>query len=151
MASSNDVQEEDTFAKLHGCQPPQSEFKHRWPWALDLIKRHVGTVLTDHALMLQVEFTETLGITFAAYMFCLVGYFTSDPRNIKAITETRFQGRSRPTSQESRITDWRPRYGSGRATACLLPILRRGNLHSRWSSLEALPRNAPATIRTCSS
>ncbi|KIY00210.1 uncharacterized protein Z520_03895 [Fonsecaea multimorphosa CBS 102226] len=32
-----------------------------------------------------------MGITFAAYMFGLVGYFTSDPRNIKAITETHFQ------------------------------------------------------------
>lgn len=42
--------------------------------------------------MLQVDFTESMGITFAAYMFGLVGYFTSDPRNIKAITETRFQG-----------------------------------------------------------
>ncbi len=87
-------QEEEAFADVHGCQPPQSEFKHRWPWALDLIKRHVETVLTDHALMLQVEFTESLGITFGAYTFGLVGYFTSDPRNIKAITETRFQGAS---------------------------------------------------------
>jgi hypothetical protein len=94
VAYINGTQEEAAFANIHGCQPPQSEFKHRWPWALDLIKRHVETVLTDHALMLQVEFTESLGITFAAYMFGLVGYFTSDPRNIKAITETRFQGAS---------------------------------------------------------
>lgn len=94
VAYINISQEEAAFANVHGCQPPQSEFKHRWPWALDLIKRHVETVLTDHALMLQVEFTESLGITFAAYMFGLVGYFTSDPRNIKAITETRFQGAS---------------------------------------------------------
>ena len=55
---------------------------------------NIETVLTDHALMLQVEFTESLCITFAAYMFGLVGYFTSDPLNIKAITETRFQGAS---------------------------------------------------------
>ncbi|ETI27782.1 hypothetical protein G647_00231 [Cladophialophora carrionii CBS 160.54] len=41
--------------------------------------------------MLQVEFTESPGMTFAAYMFGVVGCFTSDPRNIKAITETRFQ------------------------------------------------------------
>lgn len=92
MAYTNGAQEEASFATIHGCQLPTSEFKHRWPWALDLIKRHVGTVLTDHALMLQVEFTGILSITFAAYMFGLVGYFTSDPRNIKAITETRFQG-----------------------------------------------------------
>ena len=72
----------------------QSVFHHRWPWALDLVKRHVGTVLTDHALMLQVRFTEGFGLTFAAYMFDRVGYFTSDPRDIKAITETRFQGTS---------------------------------------------------------
>ncbi|KAF8853501.1 cytochrome P450 [Acephala macrosclerotiorum] len=67
------------------------EFKHRWPWALDLIKSHVATMLTDHALALQVEFTKSLGITFAAYMFGCVGYFTSDPRNIEAITTSRFQ------------------------------------------------------------
>ena len=50
--------------------------------------------MTNHALMLQVEFTESLGITFAARMFGLIGYFTSDPHNIRAITETRFQGAS---------------------------------------------------------
>ena len=86
------VQEQEMFAKIHGCLPPQSEFKHKWPWALDLIARHVGTVLTDHALALQLEVTENLGITFAAYMFGRVGYFTSDPRNIEAITTSRFQG-----------------------------------------------------------
>lgn len=88
----NAAQEEAEFSKVHGCQPPLDEYKHRWPWALDLIKRHVETVLTDHALMLQVEFTESMGINWAAHMFGLMGYFTSDPRNIKAITETRFQG-----------------------------------------------------------
>jgi hypothetical protein len=99
----NRLQEEAEFARVNGCEPPQSEFKHQWPWALDLVKRHVETVLTDHALMLQVEFTESLGITFAAYMFGLVGYFTSDPRNIKAITETCFQGASSlPPNPDSR-------------------------------------------------
>jgi len=63
---------------------------------MDLIWRHVATVLTDHALALQVEFTETVGLTFAAYVFGRVGYFTSDPRNIEAITNSRFQGKDCP-------------------------------------------------------
>jgi hypothetical protein len=91
-AHQNNMQEQEAFAMLHGCLPPHSEFKHRWPWALDLIKSHVATMLTDHALALQVEFTESFGMTFAAYLFGCVGYFTSDPRNIEAITTSRFQG-----------------------------------------------------------
>lgn len=89
----DNAQEEVTFAEINRCEASQSVFNHRWPWALELIMRHVRTVLTDHALMLQVEFTEDFGVTFAAYTFGWVGYFTSDPRNIQAITETRFKVR----------------------------------------------------------
>jgi hypothetical protein len=55
--------------------------------ALHLIWRHAGTVLTDKA---QVEFTERLRIIQVSYIFGTVGYFTSDPRDVRAITETHF-------------------------------------------------------------
>lgn len=77
------------------------------------MKSHFGTVLTNHALMLPVDFTESIGITFAAYLFGLVGYITSDPRNIKAITETRFQGASLMLPKPSLVTDGGPRLLSG--------------------------------------
>lgn len=48
MAYIDDAQEEAEFSRLHGCQPPLDEYKHRWPWALDLIKRHVDVVSGIH-------------------------------------------------------------------------------------------------------
>ena len=144
----NGVQEEEAFANLHGCQPPQSEFKHRWPWALDLIKKHVQTVLTDHALMLQVEFTESLGITLPRT--CLVWLGTS-PRILATSKPSQrhvFKVRQPCCRIRPRVTDSGLRYESRSAKACLLPILWRGHLHPRWSGLEAFARNAPETIRT---
>ncbi len=138
----NSMQEQEAFARLNGCLPPQSEFKHHWPWALDLIKRHVETVLTDHALALQVEFTETLGITFAAYMFGCVGYFTSDPRNIEAITNSRFQGSLRlflEVRQVPRGLRDKYRYWTRLSSSRLLSLPRRRHLHAGWSAVEAFP------------
>jgi hypothetical protein len=146
------VQEQQAFARLHGCLPPHSEFKHRWPWALDLIKRHVGIVLTDHALALQVEFTETLGITFAAYMFGCVGYFTSDPRNIEAITTSRFQGVYSSFLIFARFLSLRKniRHRPRLSSSCLLSVPWRGYLHAGWSAMEAFTGNAPSIVCTSS-
>lgn len=152
MSHQNNVQEQEAFATLHGCLPPHSEFKHQWPWALDLIKRHVATVLTDHALALQVEFTEILGINFAAYMFGCVGYFTLDPRNIEAITNSRFQGTSNFFLEFARFWSLRKniRHMSRLSSSCLLSIAWRRHLHAGWSAMEAFTGNAPSTVCTSS-
>jgi hypothetical protein len=55
---------------------------HKWPLALDLLKRQIDTLYNDHAFERfnpYFDIAETVPIEF----FGLTGYFTTDPENLK--------------------------------------------------------------------
>lgn len=91
------------FGDRHGCLPMETKFLHKWPLALDVLKRQYEANSEQHLMAFQSKFFDKLGPNMELKLFGAVGYMTIEPKNVEAILSTRFEGMSRMT-----ITDRDP-------------------------------------------
>ncbi|KAK0671022.1 putative n-alkane-inducible cytochrome p450 protein [Cercophora samala] len=80
---------ESSIAEQHNCKPVLPYVPYKWPLALDLLKRQMEILASDHAFE---GFTPYFNIapTCCIHLFGATGYFTSDPENVEAILCTNF-------------------------------------------------------------
>ena len=86
-------QEEDAFAKANGCLPVKSRLQNKLPLGLDVLKKQYDALPSQKLLAFQSQFFNKLDATFSIHLFGGTGYTTTDPRNVEALTVTRFQGK----------------------------------------------------------
>lgn len=128
----------------------ETKFPHKWPFALDVLKRQYDANSDQHLMAFQSKFFDKIGPNMELKLFGAVGYMTIEPTNVEAILSTRFEGVNSVTiidmipSDNSLICRFRPRL----STWCTSLLLRGRNLYARWAPLEAFSRDAAPSIRT---
>lgn len=80
------------FGDRHGCLPMETKFPHKWPLALDVLKRQYDANSDRHLMAFQSKFFDKIGPNMELKLFGAVGYMTIEPDNVEAILSTRFEG-----------------------------------------------------------
>ncbi|KAL3455169.1 cytochrome P450 [Aspergillus heterothallicus] len=82
------------FGEQHGCQPIQKRLPCSWPLGLDILKYQYDALMRGELLAYQAERFGyfQVGNTFEIRILGQVGYFTTDPKNLEAMLQTRFDG-----------------------------------------------------------
>jgi hypothetical protein len=76
----------------YGCLPMETEIPYRWPFAIDILKRQYDALPSQRLLAFQSQFIDRLGANMLVRILGVEGYMTTDPKNIKAILDTNFEG-----------------------------------------------------------
>lgn len=84
------LQLEYALAEQYKCQPVLPRVPYKWPLAIDLLIRQYRILLGGHTFEQFTEFFEIAG-TVRIQFFGATGYFTSDPKNIESILNSRFE------------------------------------------------------------
>lgn len=67
---------------------------YKWPFALDILKRQYDALIDQRLLAFQSPYMEKLP-NMKLHLLGNVGYMTTDPKNVKAILLTNFEGAHR--------------------------------------------------------
>ncbi|MCJ1462095.1 hypothetical protein MMC07_000695 [Pseudocyphellaria aurata] len=70
----------------------ETKFPHKWPLALDVLKRQYDANSERHLMAFQSKFFDKLGPNMELKLFGAVGYMTIEPKNVEAILSTKFEG-----------------------------------------------------------
>lgn len=129
----------------------ETKFPHKWPFALDVLKRHYDANSDQHLMAFQSKFFDQIGPNMELKLFGAVGYMTIEPKNIEAILSTRFEGTNRammidriPSSICLLFFRFRPRLSTWRTAL----LLRGRDLFTRRAPLESLAGDAASSICT---
>ncbi|KAI1100875.1 cytochrome P450 [Jackrogersella minutella] len=121
---------EDAFAAKHGCQPCLATIPHKWPFAIDVLKKQYDALPTKRLLEFQTPY-----ITIAPTIRVTVlgnGFILTDPANIDAILDKNFE-----------------HFGLGTRRLGLFPLLGEGIFTqdgAAWKHSRALLRHQFARI-----
>ncbi|KAI1376215.1 n-alkane-inducible cytochrome P450 [Hypoxylon crocopeplum] len=80
---------EDAFAEKHGCQPCLATVPHKWPFAIDVLKKQYDALPKRRLLEFQtpyVTIAPTIRVTVLGN-----GFILTDPANIEAILDKNFE------------------------------------------------------------
>lgn len=69
----------------------ETKFPHKWPFALDVLKRQYDANSDQHLMAFQSKFFDKIGPNMELKLFGAVGYMTIEPANVEAILSTRFE------------------------------------------------------------
>lgn len=75
----------------------ETKFPHKWPLALDVLKRQYDANSDQHLMAFQSKFFDRIGPNMELKLFGAVGYMTIEPKNVEAILSTRFEGMNQVT------------------------------------------------------
>ena len=75
----------------------ETKFPHKWPLALDILKRQYDANSDQHLMAFQSKYFDKIGPNMELKLFGAVGYMTIEPKNVEAILSTRFEGMSHVT------------------------------------------------------
>ncbi|KAF9875098.1 cytochrome P450 CYP4/CYP19/CYP26 subfamilies protein [Colletotrichum karsti] len=134
--------EEDALAAQHGCQPVKATLPYKWPFAIDLLKLQYDALPQCRMLEFQTKY---FSMASTIRMDILgTGYIITDPVNIEAILNSRFEdfvlGSRReglfPLLGEGIFTQDGPAWKHSRE------ILRHQFVHVRSLGLDALEPHA---------
>ena len=65
---------------------------YKWPLALDILKIQYDAHSSRLLLAAQTQLVNNVGKNMEVHLFGVIGYFTSDPKNLEAILSTQFEG-----------------------------------------------------------
>lgn len=69
-----------------------TKFPHKWPFALDVLKRQYDANSGQRLLAFQTHFFDKLGPNMELKLLGAVGYMTIEPKNVEALLSSRFEG-----------------------------------------------------------
>ncbi|KAH7324595.1 cytochrome P450 [Stachybotrys elegans] len=72
------------------CKPVVPFVPYKWPLALDLLKRQYDILVSSHTFEGFTPYFDIAG-TVCVHFFGQKGYFTTDPDNVEAILNTKFE------------------------------------------------------------
>ncbi|KAK9421291.1 putative N-alkane-inducible cytochrome P450 [Seiridium unicorne] len=80
---------EKTLAAKYGCQPCMTTVPHKWPFALDVLKKQYDALPKQRLLEFQTPYVTAAGTTRVTVLGD--GFIITDPVNLSAILDTNFE------------------------------------------------------------
>ncbi|KAI9713723.1 MAG: hypothetical protein M1812_006561 [Candelaria pacifica] len=85
-----EYQADQAFGRAHGCLPMEAILPYKWPLALDILKKQYDALPSQRMLAFQSQYIDRMP-NMEVHVFGVVGYFTTEPRNIESMLSSRFE------------------------------------------------------------